>query len=173
MIAMFFTLAGLLLTVGGVWIALWQTVGTELTRVRSGVLAAEPTINCAIGSYGGPGGSGIHASVHNAGSVRAHDLSLDIPTMGTVWQRLTLEPGARETAQIAINDDAPFRTTRLDNPVATLTYHDRYGLPYKLKIKLTQMDRDDRRFNVGSVPGGTVEQPALKSRQLWRMRKKV
>lgn len=167
------TVAGLVLAVIFGVIPLGQWISGELTRVRSAVRAAEPRIDCTIGTYGGAG-SGLHATVHNSGDVRAHNLSLTVPTMDVAWHQDFLERGdwVRQH-QIPIADDAPLRTTRIDNPIAVLTYHDQYGLAYALKITLTQTPRDDRRFNLGSRPGGTVDRPAFTQRQLWRLRKDV
>ena len=119
------------------------------------------------------GGVWTTTQIHNSGDVRAYDLSVSFPTMGVVCSQAHLEHGDWARPPIAIADDAPIRTSELSDPVATLTYKDRFGHPYTLKISLTQQRRDDGRFSLGSRPGGDVVRPDLTARQLWRLRKEV
>ena len=75
--------------------------------------------------------------------------------------------------KIAIPDDAPLRTTALVDPVANLTYKDRLDHPFTLRIPLTQTQRDDGRFSLGSRTDTEVVGPSLKAFALWRLRKEV
>ena len=50
--------------------------------------------------------------------------------MGMVWRQPHLEHGDVTRPQIPIPDDAPLRTTKLDDPVANLTYKDQFDQPY-------------------------------------------
>ena len=160
----------------GVLISAWrarQWVSGEVARVRTSVRAAEPTLDCTVGSYGSAG-SGLTASIHNRG-FRAHDLTLTVPTMGVVWQQTFLAGGDWAKPQMPIAENASLRTTKFtDNLVATLTYEDDFQHVYALNLPLTQTPRDDGRFNFGSVPDkARVDCPALTALTLWRLRKKV
>jgi hypothetical protein len=151
----------------------WQWVSGEVARVRTSVRAAEPTLDCTVGSYGGAG-SGLTTSIHNSGSVRAHDLALTVPTMGLVWHQTFLAGGDWAKPQMPIAENASLRTTKLPDPVATLTYEDDFQHIYTMTIPLTQTPRDDGRFNFGSLPDkARVDRPALTALKLWRLRKKV
>jgi hypothetical protein len=128
-------LAGLAITVilGLIPVGLW--VSGELTRVRSAVLAAEPKIDGTLGSDS----LGLQAEIHNSGEVPAHDLVLSVPGMDNVWQQASLDRGVWARLHIAFpNDDPPLLTTQMDNPIAKLTYADRFGRAYTLTISLTQ-----------------------------------
>jgi hypothetical protein len=159
----------------GVLISAWQArqwVSGEVARVRTAVRAAEPTLDCTVGSYG-CAGSGLTASIHNSG-VRAHDLALSVPTMGLVWHQTFLAGGDWAKPQMPVADNASLRTTKLTDPVATLTYEDDFQHVYTLTLPLTQTPRDDGRFNFGSLPDkARVDRPALTALKLWRLRKKV
>lgn len=148
-------------------------INGELTRVRSAVRAAEPDLRCTIGSYTLGGSSGLAASIHNRGNVPAYGLSLSLPTMGVVWNEQRLEPDAVARPHIPIADDASLRTRRVDDPVAHLSYSDRFNLIYELPVPLTQTPRDDQRFNLGSRNAEAVVQPPVTWRVLWRLRKQV
>jgi hypothetical protein len=150
----------------------WQWVGGKVTRVRTAVRAAEPILECTVDGYGGVG-SGFTASIHNSG-FRAHDLALTVPTMGVVWQQTFLAGGDWAKPQMPIAENASLRTTKLTDPVATLSYEDDFQHVYTLTLPLTQTPRDDGRFNFGSLPDKTrVDRPALTALTLWRLRKKV
>src|SRR6266851_1521123 len=95
----------------------WQWVSGDVARVRTAVRAAEPTLECTVGSHG-DAGSGLTAPIHNSGSVRAHDLALTVPTMGVVWQQAFLEHGDWPKPQMPIAENASLRTTKLTDPVA-------------------------------------------------------
>ena len=151
----------------------WQWVSGDVARVRTAVRSAEPTLECTVGSYGGAG-SGLTAPIHNSGSVRAHDLALTVPTMGVVWQQTFLAGGDWAKPQMPIAENASLRTTKLTDPVATLTYEDDFQHVYTLTLPLTQTPGDDGRFNFGSLPGkARVDRPAFTALRLWRLRKKV
>src|SRR5712691_11542142 len=95
----------------GVLISAWQAwrwVGRKVAQVRTAVRAAEPTLECTVGSYGGAG-FGLTASIHNSG-FRAHDLALTVPTMGVVWQQTFLAGGYWAKPQRPIADNASRRT---------------------------------------------------------------
>lgn len=162
-------IAGLLVAI---LTAIWQWVIPELTRVRTAVLAAEPSIECTIGSYGGAG-SGINAGIHNTGQISAHDLSLSVSTFENLWRQHLIEPGAWARPQIPLPATSPLLERELEQPTGRLTYKDRFGLPYVLTLSLTQTRRDDGRFNLGSRPPGQLERPTLTRRTLWRLRKEV
>ena len=161
--------------VGAVLISAWrvrQWVSGEVARVRTSVRAAEPTLDCTVGSYGSAG-SGLTASIHNSG-FRAHDLTLAVPTMGVVWQQTFLAGGDWAKPQMPSAENASLRTTKLTDPVATLTYEDDFQHIYTLTLPLTQTPRDDGRFNFWSIPDkARVDRPALTALTLWRLRKKV
>jgi hypothetical protein len=163
----------------GVLISAWQWVVGEVARVRTAVRAAEPILECTVSSYGGPG-SGLTATIHNSG-FRAHDLALNVPTMGVVWQQAFLAGGDWAKPQKPIAENASRRTTKfgasantLIDLVATLTYEDDFQHAYTLTLPLTQTPRDDGRFNFVSLPDkARVDRPALTALTLWRLRKKV
>lgn len=155
--------AGALLIAFGVW------ANAELTRVRTKVLAAAPDLDCAIGTEG----SGLHVAIHNSGQVRAHNLSLSLPDMNSVWHQAFIERDDRARFHISIPEGAPLRTTKMVNPVATLAFQDPFDHAHALTITLTQTLRDDGRINLGSLPGTRVERPVLAGRQLWRLQKRV
>ncbi len=159
--------------VAGVLVPLWLWFNGQLSRVRTAVLAAEPRLDSTIGSYSGASGSGLHANIHNSGEVRAYNLSLSFPTMGVVWQQPQLERGDWARPQMPIPDNAALRRTELVDPVASLTYEDRFRNRYVLEITLTQQQRDDGHFNLGSLTDGQVVRPTLTVRVLWRLRKQV
>lgn len=158
-------------TVLGVPWLIWE--GQRLPQVRTKILAVAPSLNCAIGSYSGSAGAGLHANINNIGAVRAHDLSLRFPTMGVVWNKTHLEGGDWARPQIAIPDNAGLRTTELSDPIACLTYRDEFENPYSLRIPLSQTLRDDGKFNLGTRGPGQVVKPKLSLRVLWRLRKQV
>lgn len=152
-----------------VLIPMWQ----RINAVRTAVVTAEPQLGCTIGSYSSGAESGLRAQIHNSGSVRAHELSLSFPSMGIVWSQAHLEHDDRTRPSIPIADDSPLRTTELDDPVAKLTYRDRFDLSYTLPVPLTQQRRDDGRFNIGCERPRAVVRPALTWHILWRLRKQV
>ena len=165
-----------IVAVVGVLISAWQArqwVRREVARTRTSVGAAEPTLDCTVGSYG-DAGFGLTASIHNSG-FRAHDLALTVPTMGVVWQQTFLGGGDWAKPQMPIAENASLRTTKFtDNPVATLTYEDDFQHVYTLTLPLTQTPRDDGRFNFGSLADkARVDRPALTALTLWRLRKKI
>ena len=164
-----------IVAVVAVLISAWQArqwVSGEVARVRTSVRAAEPTLDCTVGSNGGAG-SGLTASIHNSG-FRAHDLALTVPTMGLVWHQTFLAGGDWATPQMPIAENPSLRTTKLPDPVATLTYEDDFQHVYTLTLPLTQTPRDDGRFNFGSLPDkARVDRPALTALTLWRLRRKV
>ena len=150
----------------------WQWVSGEVARARTSVRAAEPTLDCTVGSYGSAG-SGLTASIYNSG-FRAHDLALTVPTMGLVWQQRFLASGDWARLLMPTAETTSLRTTKLTDPVATLTYEDDFQHVYTLTLPLTQTPRDDGRFNVGSLPDkARVDRPALTALTLWRLRKNV
>ena len=163
------TVLGVAALAAAVFIPIWQ----RINAVRTAVLAAEPRLGCTIGSYTYGANCGLHADIHNSGNVRAKELSLSFPTMGVVWRQDHLQHGDVTRPHIAIPDDAPLRTTRLDDPVANLTYKDQFDQPYTLPIPLTQTARDDGRFNLGCQAQRPVVRPALTWRALWHLRKRV
>jgi hypothetical protein len=94
--------------------------------------------------------------------------------MGVVWQQTFLAGGDWAKPQMPIAENASLRTTKLTDPVATLSYEDDFQHVYTLTLPLTQTPRDDGRFNFGSLPDKTrVDRPALTALTLWRLRKKV
>jgi hypothetical protein len=94
--------------------------------------------------------------------------------MGVVWQQTFLAGGDWATPQMPIGENASLRTTKLTDPVATLTYEDDFQHVYTLTLPLTQTPRDDGQFNFGSLPDkARVERPALTGLKLWRLRKRV
>ncbi len=167
-LAVVLPLAGLLI---GLW-QVWQWYSGEAARVRTKVLEQQPNIECHITSYGGAG-NGLTATIRNTGPGPAHQLALTAPTMGVVWRHQELQARQQQIQQIPMDDNAGLRSTRLNNPTATLAYTNAFGDPFTLHIPLTQAPRDDNRFSIGTGNDPQVDRPKLTGWKLWRLRKRV
>ena len=167
-------IVGLVVTIVGVALAVFFWIDPELQRVRAAIRSAKPEIECTIGTYGWPGGAGLHAAIHNRGVSMAHCLRLAITSMpGQVWEQDHLAPNDWARPQIPVHDDAALRTTKLEDPVAILRYKDHYDNDYGLRVELIQTERDDGKFNLGSDKSTKLGPPALGRLELWRLRTKI
>lgn len=161
------------LALGFIYYVSTQIVG-EIRRVRTAVLAAAPEIGSSLGAFAGGRDSGLHANIKNTSTVRAHDLELTFPGLGVVWKQPWLEKGDVVRPYIPIPDNAALYTEELTDPVAVLSFNDKFGFRHELRIPLWQQKRDDGKFNLGAYADrATTQRPELKGRQLWKMRKRI
>ncbi len=58
-----------------------------------------------------------------------------------------IPPGVRETTGQLFYNNSPIYLQALDNLRLYISYQNRYGLPYTTEYRVTQQQRDDRRFN--------------------------
>ena len=162
----------LIVGIVGLWITWWAP---KAARIRDMLRNAEPELYFAIGTYGGPGGYGLHINLQNQGNATAHDVAVYLPDIrGAACQLPQLPPGATPLFQVQLPDNAPVRTQQKEGLVARLVYHDRYGREFTASLPLVQHRRDDGFYNIGARgTQPTIVRPATGFRELWRLRKIV
>lgn len=58
-----------------------------------------------------------------------------------------IPPGMKETTGQLFYNNSPVYLQALDNLRLYIRYQNKYGLPYRTEYRVTQQQRDDRRFN--------------------------
>lgn len=166
------TLVALIVAIVGIWITWWAP---RAARIRDMLRIAEPELYFNVGTYGGPGGYGLHINLQNRGNATAHDVAVYLPDIQhAACQLPQLPPGATPFFQVQLPESAAVRTQQMEGLMARLVYHDRYGREFTDSLPLVQHKRADGFYDVGA--GGnqpTISRPSMRFRDLWRLRKVV
>lgn len=160
----------LIVGIVGLWINWWAP---KATRIRDMLRNAEPELYFNIGTYGGPGGYGLHINLQNQGDAIAQDVAVYLPDIPRAACQLPqLPPGATPFFLVQLPDNAPVRTQQMEGLVTRLVYHDRYGREFTASLPLVQQQRADGFYDIGA--GGnqpTISRPSMRLKDLWRLRK--
>ena len=165
-------LLGFHVAIVGIWIGWWAP---KAARIRDMLRNAEPELYFTVGTYGGPGGYGLHINLQNQGNATAHDVAVYLPDIQRAACQLPeLPPGATPFFQVQLPNSAPVRTQQMKGLMARLVYHDRYGREFTASLPLVQQERADGFYDIGA--GGNqpaITRPSMRFRDLWRLRKIV